>query len=274
MCKPDVAPVKKKAKSTAPPRLLLSLDSYTSSVDDDASSTTKTTTAPPPLSSCLATCALGLLVLVILEQSLRYLLAVHGPQWHALLEIEVNRQILARHFAVDAFSCAGVAILGWMGRDAWWPVLQSGQSRIPVAGWEDRLFKFRPDGYRLSLFFFTFQVKNMIDTLIWNDVRTYIVVVHSTKKTISFFRRLPIAPSLSSVLPRFIYYVFFLHRAPSLSFTTSFPWLSLGAPCSRARATCTPFSFSACRKSRRPCWPFWPTLTTSSAFAASEMPFR
>ena len=171
MCKVDTPPVVRadsiNAKRHAPPRLLLSLDSYTSSVDDNDSQ--QNPSGPPPISSCLATGAFGLLVLVVLEQSLRYILTVHGPQWHDLLQVEVHRQILARHLAVDAFSCAGVAWLGWLGRAAWWPVLER---RIPVAGWEDRLFKFQPDGYRLSLFFFTFQTKNMIDTIIWNDVRT------------------------------------------------------------------------------------------------------
>ena len=162
----------------APPRLLLSLDSYyTSSTDDDDddNNTTKpTTTTPPisvtapPVSSCLATGALGLVVLVILEQTLRYVLSVYGPHWHDLLQVEVHRQVLARHLAVDVVSCATVAYLGWLGRAAWWPVVQG---RIPRAGWEERLFKFRPDGHRLTVFFFTYQIKNLMDTLIWNDVR-------------------------------------------------------------------------------------------------------
>jgi len=110
--------------------------------------------------------ALGLAILIALEQMLRVVFE-QNQHWHVLLEQEIHRQILARHIGVDAVSCAAVGCLGWAARQYWWPVL-TGQ--IPVAGWEERLFKFQPDGYRVALFFFTYQVKNMIDTLVWGDV--------------------------------------------------------------------------------------------------------
>lgn len=86
---------------------------------------------------------------------------------HPLLEVEVNRQILARHLFVDTFSCAVVATLGWFLRDySLYPVLKR---QVPLAGFEQRLFTYNPSAFRLSLFFFAYQIKNSIDTVIWND---------------------------------------------------------------------------------------------------------
>ena len=40
---------------------------------------------------------------------------------------------------------------------------------MPKAGFESRMFTYQPASFRLCLFFFCYQIKNMYDTIIWND---------------------------------------------------------------------------------------------------------
>ena len=86
-----------------------------------------------------------------------------------MLEVENNRNILARHIGVEAVSCLTVATLGWKARhivqevaDA--TVLRKG-SLSPA--YENRLYKYQPEAVRILVFFFAFQVKNLIDSIVW-----------------------------------------------------------------------------------------------------------
>lgn len=151
MCKPE---------QVAPDRLLLfSLDSYVSSKPGESYK-------HPPLKSCLYTGIAIVLILAALEQIGRFLLA-SCQHWHPLLDDVTNRQILARHLFVDTFSCGVVATLGWFLRDySLYPVLRN---TVPLAAFDQRLFTYNPAAFRLSLFFFWYQIKNSIDTVLWND---------------------------------------------------------------------------------------------------------
>jgi len=87
---------------------------------------------------------------------------------HSLLEDETNRLTLARHIGTDALCCFLVA---WMGFTAFLDVCPEFVSKntIPKAGYETRMFTYHPASFRICLFFWTYQVKNMWDTLVWQD---------------------------------------------------------------------------------------------------------
>ena len=104
-----------------------------------------------------------------------------------MLEDETNRNILARHVGIDAFSCFGVVYLGWYCCDVawsmlaatWWPSKRgTGESSVnhavPVA-YENRIYAYDPAAHRLILFFFSYQLKNTYDTIVWNDGIEFII---------------------------------------------------------------------------------------------------
>jgi TLC domain len=165
--------------SSRPPRLLLSLESYSSSrngIDHGVDKKKDNASTPnfrmsPPLSSCLFTGMVFVAFLVACEQFGRYVFE-QNQHWHVLLENETNRQILARHVFVDTLSCTICALLGWASRyESFYPIMNG---TIPLAGYEQRLFAYSPHGFRVSLFFFWYQIKNLIDTILWNDGPEYI----------------------------------------------------------------------------------------------------
>jgi TLC domain len=159
-----------------PPRLLLSLESYSSHGSDnhkkhDDQKPSATLSMNPPLSSCLFTGLVFVSFLVVCEQLGRLLFERH-QHWHVLLENATNRHILARHLFVDTLSCAICALCGWLSRkESFYPFVNG---TISAADFEQRLYAFSPHGFRVSLFFFWYQVKNLIDTIVWNDGPEYV----------------------------------------------------------------------------------------------------
>jgi hypothetical protein len=154
MCKNDSA-------SKQPPRLMVSLDSF-SGKDG----------GPPSFASCAITSLAIIAFLTTMEMSMRHLLVSYQAS-HPILENETNRNILARHVAVDVLACAIVFGMGWSSRhlcagvtDA---VFFGKPNAMPDAGHETRLFTYHPAGFRVSLFFFAYQIKNLYDTIAWND---------------------------------------------------------------------------------------------------------
>eukprot|EP00429_Kryptoperidinium_foliaceum_P008134 CAMPEP_0176026978 /NCGR_PEP_ID=MMETSP0120_2-20121206/13225_1 /TAXON_ID=160619 /ORGANISM="Kryptoperidinium foliaceum, Strain CCMP 1326" /LENGTH=300 /DNA_ID=CAMNT_0017360183 /DNA_START=159 /DNA_END=1061 /DNA_ORIENTATION=- len=145
-------------KARSSPRFLLtSLESY--SIGSGK--------GPLPI-EMITTCLSVVLMLVAVEFGLNRIFE-NIQDFHPLFEDATNRAILARHIGVDAFSCFFVAILGWSSInqdmvDAVWHRKNS----MPVA-FENRVFKYYPEGVRLTLFFFGYQLKNTYDTIIWND---------------------------------------------------------------------------------------------------------
>ena len=91
---------------------------------------------------------------------------------HPLLDNETNRNILARHVGVDAFSCFVVAFLGYQARHLVKDMIDATLNRkvnaMPVA-YESRMFMYQPEAARITLFFFAYQIKNTYDTIVWND---------------------------------------------------------------------------------------------------------
>lgn len=171
MCKPTTA-------KRQPLRLLLSLDSFETTkakTEDDSNAYT-----PPSYASCALTGVVVLAVLTAVEFAM-YTLFTRLSHLHPLLEETYNRQILARHVGVDALSCLVVSFLGWQCFYVNKNVLKAGMSFFgksndtsssSVVSTDDhaqRLFTYHPGGFRISLFFFWYQVKNLYDTLVWND---------------------------------------------------------------------------------------------------------
>jgi TLC domain len=92
---------------------------------------------------------------------------------HPILENETNRLILARHIGTDFFCCATV---GWLGLSSFRTVCPDFLSAalrnpgaMPKAGFEARMFMHQPAAFQICLFFTSYQIKNLFDTILWND---------------------------------------------------------------------------------------------------------
>jgi len=125
----------------------------------------------PDFMSQMITGSVVILVLVSIEMSLRQVFSAI-KDIHPVLENETNRQILARHIGIDAFSCFTVAFLGLKARhvvqDLADATIGGERNAMPVA-YEGRMFTYYPEAQRITLFFVAFQLKNTYDTLVWND---------------------------------------------------------------------------------------------------------
>lgn len=115
--------------------------------------------------------------LVSVEMLLRCLLASMRSM-HPLLENETNRSILARHVGVDAFSCFVVFVMGWKSRYLLNGVLPApfgpANDRVTPSTFEGRIFGSHPTATALTLFFFSYQLKNTFDTIVWDDGALFI----------------------------------------------------------------------------------------------------
>lgn len=95
-----------------------------------------------------------------------------------ILDNETNRNILARHVGVDAFSAMVVAYLGYRGRHVYQNLLDAITGKNPKAmpvAYEERMFTYHPEGQRVLLFFTAYQIKNLADTIVWNDGILFII---------------------------------------------------------------------------------------------------
>lgn len=132
--------------------------------------------AVPNAMAQACTAVVIVLILVSIEMSLRQFFA-SIKDLHPLLEVEVNRQILARHIGIDAFSCFTVATLGIKAKhivqDLIDATIGGKKNAMPVA-YEGRMFTYQPEAQRITLYFFAFQLKNTYDTLVWNDGALFI----------------------------------------------------------------------------------------------------
>lgn len=147
MCKQDAL-----SSSQSPFQLLLTVDAYRKH-------------APHP-SNCLWT-GLFIIACLCLSEYLVNVVLETCSHMHPILLPTTNRNILARHLGVDTLSCFICAILGWAQRGQhFYPILKG---TVPRAGWESRLFTYNEYAMQLGLFFFCYQVKNLYDTIVWND---------------------------------------------------------------------------------------------------------
>ena len=63
-----------------------------------------------------------------------------------------------------------------------------GKKNAMPAAYEGRMFTYRPEAQRLTLFFVGYQLKNTYDTLVWNDGALFIAHhVLTLFTTVSYF---------------------------------------------------------------------------------------
>ncbi len=104
--------------------------------------------------------------------------AIHSQDVHPILDNETSRNILARHVGVDAFSAFVVSYFGYKARHVYQNLLDAITGKNPKAmpiAYEERLFTYHPEGQRVLLFFTAYQIKNLADTILWNDGILFIV---------------------------------------------------------------------------------------------------
>jgi hypothetical protein len=156
MCRKEV----KNAALANPKILLASLESF---CDGDNKGL-------PSNKSMLFTGTFIFLFLCLVERTLRQVF-ISMQHLHPLLEDETNRNILARHLGVDSFSCFVIAYLGWKARYIVQEMIDAvvwRKNSMPKA-YENRMFKYHPESCRICLYFLAYQVKNTIDTIVWDD---------------------------------------------------------------------------------------------------------
>ena len=164
MCKADTvntAAVPPTSRSSL--RLLLSLPSYEG----------ETSGQGPDAGSAVFTGLFFILFLVAAERLLNQWFAAH-QDLHPLLEEELHRRILARHIGVDTLACTICAYLGFSSmhtyKDFWAHYMaKGGKGAFVRANYLNRVLTYDPASYRICLFFFAYQVKNLYDTIIFDD---------------------------------------------------------------------------------------------------------
>ncbi len=138
----------------------------------------------PTIYATLATVAFYVALLFLIEHGTKTALRRHASHISILNESPHNVGILARHLSVDFLSllvCAHVAISNRhvCGEIIHHFLISVGKmkSSEPNAStiimheseYEERIFKYHPGAQRLITFFLVYQVKNLYDTLYWND---------------------------------------------------------------------------------------------------------
>ena len=98
---------------------------------------------------------------------------------HDILQNETNRFILARHLGVDTLSCFICAYMGWANRrpfltNALKAAFGGDAEAFSAKAAEHRGYAYVPSSFYLSTFFLAYQLKNMVDTIVWNDGPEYI----------------------------------------------------------------------------------------------------
>lgn len=165
MCKPDQQQHKATLKAQNEPLLLLTTSSFgakTKKDDDDD----KQQLWRPSKKSTHATLVFMIVSLFIVERLCRLIISNY-QNIHPVLEIEVNRMILARHFAVDFLSCSSFALIGVLNINKCRDLVFL--NRMPRSGYEDRLFTYIPASHQISLLFLAYNIKNTFDSIIWRD---------------------------------------------------------------------------------------------------------
>jgi len=111
------------------------------------------------------------IILIAHEQFYRVLIAAFGTDLHPIMEVERNRHVLARQIGVNGFACAVIGYIGYKNRHA----LSELMTLKRDDNFDKRIYGYSPVGFQILLYFFGFQVKNMYDTVIWEDGLLYIV---------------------------------------------------------------------------------------------------
>ena len=79
---------------------------------------------------------------------------------------------------VDALSAVVVSYFGYKARYVYQNLLDAITGKDPKAmpvAYEGRMFTYIPEGQRVLLFFTAYQIKNLADTIVWNDGILFII---------------------------------------------------------------------------------------------------
>lgn len=89
--------------------------------------------------------------------------------YHEILDVATHRYVLARYIGVDAMCCSICVILGWKSRALLQPVwkMVSERKLPPASRRKERVESYIPVAFRNGLFFFAYQIKDLLDTIIW-----------------------------------------------------------------------------------------------------------
>lgn len=190
MCRPDsnnstaaaAAPSLKRRSSTS---LLLTHESFVFPEGKDGDEAKERARNPhlhglggPSLPSTILTVAFYVGILFLMEHAARVVIAQYAHV-DPVLEDERNRHILARHIGVDFVALLMCAYVAIANRHECAELIEHGLSygksdSMSDDGFEERVFRYRPAGQRLLVFFTCFQVKNMYDTIVWEDGIAYV----------------------------------------------------------------------------------------------------
>ena len=185
--------VKTMTPLTHSPKIMFSIQSYSmhNDLQDMKHNNTTNSNLPPPIMSCIYTGMTYIFLLMLSEQLGRFVfqifdendllppvLSSSSSSSSSSKPDTTNQYILVRHLFVDTLSCIICASLGWYSRhESFYPIMNGsfGNNRnISRTSYEQRLNTYMPNGFRLSLFFFAYQIKNLYDTIVWNDGPVYI----------------------------------------------------------------------------------------------------
>jgi len=130
----------------------------------------------PTLYATLATVTFYVALLFGIEHITKTLLRHYTSHIPIMNESPHNVGILARHLSVDFLSLLVCAYLAISNREVCAEIIhhfmslgKSTEHSMHASGYEERIFKYHPGAQRLITFFLVYQVKNLYDTLYWND---------------------------------------------------------------------------------------------------------
>ncbi|GMI30974.1 hypothetical protein TrRE_jg5901 [Triparma retinervis] len=164
----------------------------------------------PPVSSTVLTSFVWCLCLVVFEHALRLLFKLDVIQnLSPILQSERNTQIIARHIGTDFAAAIMCSYLGLTvkngGLGAIWSSLKSPMDKTLYKkarqGYKKRMWTYNAEGFRVFVFFFAYQFKNLWDAYVWDDGPEFI-----------FHHTVSIITSWSGMYPGVgqIYAVFFM----------------------------------------------------------------
>lgn len=184
MCRPNL---NAKPLDQRPLRLLLTQESFNSTfpAKDDSNkllqhSAYRYGLGGPDSISTILTVSVKVLVLFAIEHIVRLVIQNYS-HIDPILNDERNRHIMARHLAVDFGSLAICGYIAIKNRHT-----VCGELITHMRKWgksdsmseedtEKRVFQYHPSSQRLMVWFFAYQVKNMYDTIYWNDGIEFVI---------------------------------------------------------------------------------------------------
>mmetsp|Transcript_20616 Transcript_20616/g.29771 ORF Transcript_20616/g.29771 Transcript_20616/m.29771 type:complete len:298 (+) Transcript_20616:22-915(+) len=135
-------------------------------------------TSSPPKSSTLVTSIFIIGFLICTEFIMRFVFD-SIQDLNPVLADQIDRHILARHIGVDTLACFICASLGWNAKhlvqEIFDAAFKGDKNAMKKSGIDKRSFSYEPLAFRLCVFFFAYQIKNLYDTIVWGDGPEYIM---------------------------------------------------------------------------------------------------